>query len=81
MVRPTITEFFHKLTSVKDVQKIYSECPQLYNYLVALDNYIDQLESGFDTILNAPIPYNERELQSWMETARQVAQSSQGVSV
>jgi len=81
MIRPIITEFFHKITSVQDVQRIYSKCPQLFNYMVALENYIDQLESGFDTILNAPIPYNKRELQSWIETARQVAQDSQGVSI
>ena len=35
--------------------------------------YANQMRIALDKIVNAPIPYNERELQSWMETAREIS--------
>ena len=35
--------------------------------------YANQMQIALDKIVNAPIPYNERELQSWMETAREIS--------
>ena len=35
--------------------------------------YANQMRIALDKIVNAPIPYNEKELQSWMETAREIS--------
>ena len=35
--------------------------------------YANQMRIALDKIVNSPIPYNDRELQSWYETAREIS--------
>jgi len=35
--------------------------------------YANQMRIALDKIANSPIPYNERELQSWYKTARGIS--------
>lgn len=35
--------------------------------------YANQMRIALDKIANSPTPYNERELQSWYETARDIS--------
>jgi hypothetical protein len=47
MNRPIITEFLGDGLELYDVQKKYLECIELYNYMQALDTYIDYMEENF----------------------------------
>lgn len=52
MERPTMKENL-KGYSIEEVHKIYTDCPELYRYIVKLDEYIDDLE---DKLNNLVIP-------------------------
>lgn len=43
--RPIFKDFFPESTSVGDIQKLFVEAPELYKYITALDNYIDEVET------------------------------------
>lgn len=44
MNRPKIKDFFSEDATVGNIQFAFSSEPELYNYIQALDTYIDELE-------------------------------------
>lgn len=76
--RPNFKDYLPENTTVNDIQKMFGANSKLYKYILALDNYIDQLEEGYEQILNAPNPYNEREALSWISTAIEISVKAQG---
>ena len=42
--RPQIENFVKKETSVNDIQEMFVNNPELYNFIQSLDSYIDELE-------------------------------------
>lgn len=47
MNRPNIKDFFSDDITPKMINNMFLENKELYNYIQALDNYIDELESRF----------------------------------
>jgi hypothetical protein len=43
--RPKIKDFFPEETTVSQVNKVYAASPELFKYIQALDNYIDESET------------------------------------
>jgi broad-specificity NMP kinase len=43
--RPILKEFVSTNATVKDIGSMFLKNTELYNYIVALDNYCDELES------------------------------------
>jgi len=46
MERPQFKDFVPDSITVADIQKAFTDHPQIYQYIVYLDKYIDWLESG-----------------------------------
>ena len=44
MERPSIKQYLKKNTTVKDVNDMFINNKELYNYIQSLDNYVDYLE-------------------------------------
>jgi len=50
MERPNIKNFFSENTTPQMVNNLFLEQPELYNYIQALDNYIDYLSSQLEPL-------------------------------
>lgn len=50
MNRPLIFDFFPNTTSPKDLNKVFMANPELYQYIQALNGYIDELEQKLDDV-------------------------------
>ena len=46
MTRPIIKDFFPFSHNVLIMNDIFTSNPELYNYILALDSYIDELEEN-----------------------------------
>ena len=50
MERPTMKENLNGY-SLEEAHKLYTDCPELYRYIVKLDEYIDELEDNLNKLL------------------------------
>lgn len=44
--RPNMSDFLPKEITLKEVHELFSKSPELYKYIIALENYIDCLENS-----------------------------------
>jgi hypothetical protein len=54
MERPTMKENL-KGYSLEEAHKLYTDCPELYRYIVKLDEYIDDLEDKLNNLVIADV--------------------------